>query len=169
MKASLTLTVLLALIFPFAGFSGDNLPAPKILDQDGIFVLMSDGTVLDTQRNLMWTRADNGTKISIDEAKTYVRDLTLGGHKDWRIPDIRELESLMVKNSTNDTPGTEGCSGNYEIHPFFLLTCCCPWALQDNGTRPAAYPFIPAIASGSMWHHKSNRIGNRVLAVRDIK
>lgn len=141
----------------------------QVVARDGIFVLYSNGVVVDDQRKLMWARSDNGTRISIDGAKAYVKALDLAGYSDWRIPDIRELESLMVKDSSNDTPGTDGCDGDYEIHPFFKLTCCCPWALQDSGTRPAAYPFIRTIASGSMWHHKSNRIGNRILAVRNMK
>ncbi len=163
------LLIILFLTFPAPGLSGENKAEARIFAEDGPFVLMSNGVVVDKQRNLMWTQSDNGTKISIDQAKAYVKDLTLAGFTDWRIPDIRELEMLMMKNSPNDTPGTDGCSGDYDIHPFFELTCCCPWALQDNGTRPAAYPFISTVSGGSMWHHKSNKIGNRILAVRDMK
>ncbi len=43
------------------------------------------------------------------------------------------------------------------------------WAQTDNGTRPASYPFIKKISGGSMWHHKSNTLGNRIIPVRDIK
>ncbi len=161
--------LILSFTVPAPCLSGETKADARILAEDSPFVLMSNGVVVDKQRNLMWARSDNGSKISIDQAKTYVKDLTLAGFTDWRIPDIQELESLMVKDSPNDTAGTEGCSGDYEIHPFFELTCCCPWALQDNGTRPAAYPFINTIAGGSMWHHKSNKIGNRILAVRDME
>lgn len=142
---------------------------PQILAQDNVFVLMSNKVVIDKKRNLMWARADNGTKIGIDEAKAYVKAFTLAGFTDWRIPDIQELETLMVTDSSNDTKPTQGCGGDYEIHPFFQLTCCCPWALQDAGTRPAAYPFIRKVSTGSMWHHKSNTLGNRVLPVRDLR
>ena len=46
------------------------------------------------------------------------------------------------------------------------------WACTDNGTRPATYPSIPSIqkvSGGSMWHHKSNTIGNRILPVRNME
>ena len=161
-------SIILSSAFPVPVLSGENRPDALVLAEDSPFVLMSNGVVVDRQRRLMWAQSDNGSKISIDQARAYVKALNLAGFTDWRIPDIRELESLMVKDSPNDTPGTEGCSGDYEIHPFFELTCCCPWALQDNGTRPAAYPFITAVAGGSMWHHKSGKIGNRILAVRDM-
>lgn len=141
----------------------------RIIAQDSTFMMMSNGVIIDKKRQLMWARADNGEKISIDGARQYVKNLRLAGYDDWRLPDIRELELLKVHNQTNPTPPSDGCSGNYQIHPFFQLTCCCPWALQDGGTRPAAYPYIKRISGGSMWHHKSEAIGNRVLPVRDME
>ncbi len=150
-------------------FSIEDKVSPQILAQDDVFILMSNGVVIDKKRKWMWARTDNGSKISVEQAKEYVKTFRLAGHQDWRIPDIQELETLMVKNSPNDFAPTEGCSGNYQIHPFFQLTCCCPWALQDNGTRPAAFPFIQKVSGGSMWHHKSNTIGNRILPIRNIK
>ena len=50
---------------------------------------------------------------------------------------------------------------------WFLMSS--PWALQDNGTRPASYPFVKGIATGTSWHHRSHTMGNRVLPVRNIK
>lgn len=150
-------------------FSQSNqAEVPGVVAEDEGFCLLSSGVVIDKKRKLMWAQADNGYKVSIEQAKEYVQRLRLAGFSDWRIPDIQQLETLMVHGEANTTPPTEGCSGNYQIHHFFRLTCCCPWALQDGGTRPAAYPFIKKVATGSMWHHKSNQIGNRVLAVRKM-
>ncbi len=141
----------------------------NIVQQDELFILLSIGIVVDTKLNLMWAAEDNGYKVSIDEARKYISAFKLSGYKDWRFPTIQELETLVDKRDPNDTRPGKGCSGNYQTHPFFRLTCCCPWALQDNGTRPASYPFIREISGGSMWHHKSNSIGNRIIPVRDIK
>jgi hypothetical protein len=167
--AVIIISGLLLELLPVARGLAEEVEKPTVLAEDEVFALRSDGVVIDKKRNLMWARADNGKKISIDDAKTYVKSFILAGFTDWRIPDIQELESLKVKNSSNNTLPTQGCGGDYEIHPFFQLTCCCPWALQDAGTRPAAYPFVRKVSSGSMWHHKSNSIGNRILPVRDMK
>ena len=140
-----------------------------IIAEDESFVQYSNGIVIDKRNNLMWAQSDNGSKISFQEAEIYINGFDLAGYTDWRFPDIKELESLMVYYQRNKTEPSDGCSGNYVIHPFFNLTCCCPWALQDNGTRPASYPYIKGIASGSMWHHKSHTGGNRVLPVRNLK
>ncbi len=140
-----------------------------VVTEDGIFIRYSTGVVVDKRSNLMWAQADNGNKLTIEEAIEYAGIFNLGGYTDWRLPDIQELESLMVYYQRNTTKPGDDCSGNYVIHPFFALTCCCPWALQDNATRPASYPFIKGIATGTSWHHRSHTMGNRVLPVRTIK
>ena len=140
-----------------------------VVAEDEFFIQYSAGVVVDKRSGLMWAQADNGYKLSIEEAKLYAKAFNLVGYTDWRLPDIKELESLMVYYQKNKTEPRDGCSGNYVIHPFFALTCCCPWALQDNGTRPASYPFVKGIATGTSWHHRSHTMGNRVLPVRNTK
>ncbi len=140
-----------------------------VVAEDEFFIQYSIGVVVDKRTNMMWAQADNGYKLSIEEAKLYAETFDLGGYTDWRLPDIQELESLMVYYQKNTTKPNDGCSGNYVIHPIFALTCCCPWALQDNGTRSASYPFVKGIATGTSWHHRSHTMGNRVLPVRNIK
>jgi len=140
-----------------------------VVDEDEIFIQYSIGVVIDKRSDLMWAQADNGKKLSVEEAIVYAKESKLGGFTDWRLPNIKELESLMVYYQKNKTEPGDDCSGNYVIHPFFALTCCCPWALQDNMTRPASYPFVKGIATGSSWHHRSHTMGNRVLPVRNIK
>ncbi len=140
-----------------------------VVVEDEFFIQYSIGVVVDKRTDMMWAQADNGGKLSIEEAIAYAKDFNVGGYTDWRLPDIKELESLMVYYQRNKTEPSDDCSGNYVIHPFFALTCCCPWALQDNGTRPASYPFVKGIATGTSWHHRSHTMGNRVLPVRNIK
>jgi hypothetical protein len=140
-----------------------------VVAEDDSFIQYSTGVVVDKRSNLMWAQADNAYKLTVEEAKLYAKTFNLGGHTDWRLPDIKELESLMVYYQKNKTEPSDDCSGNYVIHPFFALTCCCPWALQDDGVRSASYPFVKGIATGTSWHHRSHTMGNRVLPVRNIK
>ena len=162
----------------FAGWALTLLPScsiPKshnlgdLVREDDTFIHYAVGVVVDKRSGLMWAQADNGYKITIEQAKAYADDFNLGGYSDWRLPDIKELESLMVYYQRNTTEPGEDCSGNYVIHPFFSLTCCCPWALQDGGKRPASYPYIKGIATGTSWHHRSHTMGNRVLPVRSTR
>jgi hypothetical protein len=57
-----------------------------------------DGTVTDTETGLMWQQSDNGTTQTWDQALSYCNRLVLpspGGHSDWRVPRIDELETII--------------------------------------------------------------------------
>jgi hypothetical protein len=52
-----------------------------------------DGTVTDNKTGLEWQQDEPGEKMWGD-AISYCRGLSLGGHDDWRLPNIKEIESL---------------------------------------------------------------------------
>lgn len=56
------------------------------------FVDNGDGTITDTQTNLVWQKQDDGHKRTLEEAKAYCNELSLGGHNVWRLPTIEELK-----------------------------------------------------------------------------
>jgi uncharacterized protein DUF1566 len=43
----------------------------------------------------MWATTDNGSGVSLSQAKRYCGELTLGGFKDWRLPSIDELQQTF--------------------------------------------------------------------------
>ncbi len=90
---------------------------------------VSDDVVMDSQTGLMWTRKDNGTHIDWPSAKRYCEDLKLEGHSDWRLPTIDELEALH-------DPSVDA---RYKIRLPFMLTRCCPWSSNKEGSDSAWY------------------------------
>jgi hypothetical protein len=83
------------------------------------FVDNMDGTVTDTCTGLMWQKdaADvNGDGHHTDQdvlpwckALQYCENLSFGGHDDWRLPNVRELQSIIdyghAKSSINPVFG----------------------------------------------------------------
>lgn len=61
---------------------------------DGRFISYDDGTVRDTQTNLMWAAKDNGRDINWANAKSYCEKYRGGGYMDWRMPTQYELAGL---------------------------------------------------------------------------
>ncbi|MEM7828109.1 MAG: DUF1566 domain-containing protein, partial [Candidatus Aenigmatarchaeota archaeon] len=59
------------------------------------FTVNPDGTVFDNNTWLMWQQQDDGVTRTWDEAKSYCDGLTLGGYSDWRLPEKKELESII--------------------------------------------------------------------------
>ncbi len=61
----------------------------------GRFAANGDGTVTDTCTGLVWEqRLGRSSAMTWKEALRYCADLELGGHDDWRLPNVRELQSL---------------------------------------------------------------------------
>ena len=65
------------------------------------FVDNGDGTVTDTETHLMWKQTDSmqdqNKWTNWYEALDYIKDLntkTFAGHIDWRMPTLKEAESL---------------------------------------------------------------------------
>lgn len=57
-----------------------------------------DGTITDNSTGLMWTQADNGEGIDWENALTYAEGHELANHSDWRLPNVKELHSIVDYN-----------------------------------------------------------------------
>jgi len=53
----------------------------------------SNGTVTDINTGLMWQQGEGGQK-AWEDAITYCEGSSLAGYTDWRLPNIKELESI---------------------------------------------------------------------------
>jgi hypothetical protein len=75
----------------------------------GRFKDNGDGTVLDVLTGLQWQQRtwdwnrdgliNEKDKVLVENANIYVKLLSLGGSSDWRLPTLRELESIIDRTS----------------------------------------------------------------------
>jgi len=109
----------------------------KGIKRDGRFIAYSNGTVLDTQTNLMWAAKDNGVGINWQGAKSYCENYRGGGYTDWRMPTLDELAGLY------DTAKTYKSTCGYDVHltELIRLTCVAPWASETRGSVAAQFDF----------------------------
>jgi hypothetical protein len=68
--------------------------------RDGVFpperfVDNGNGTVTDLRTGLMWQKDNSNTGLGLEGVISYCEGLTFQGHKDWRLPNIRELQSIV--------------------------------------------------------------------------
>src|SRR5208283_3647371 len=61
----------------------------------GNFTNNSNGTVTDSSTGLMWQQKPLGSSITLNNALSYCGGLSLGGYSDWRLPNIKELASII--------------------------------------------------------------------------
>jgi Protein of unknown function (DUF1566) len=91
-----------------------------------------DGTVTDRATGLMWSRADSGRGLNWQEALAWVQQQDQArafGHGDWRLPSVKELQSLVDYTRSPDT------SQSPAIAPVFACTAI------TNEAHQADYPF----------------------------
>ncbi len=88
-----------------------------------------DGTITDDATGLMWTQNDSGAGMNWAEALAWVEEMNAAnylGHNDWRLPDIKELQSLVDYNRSPDTTNSAA------IDPSFNATAITNEAGQTD-------------------------------------
>ena len=69
------------------------------------FIYNGDQTISDTSTNLMWTKNDNGSGLHWTDALAWVQTKNSAnylGHNDWRLPNIKELQSIVDYSHASD-------------------------------------------------------------------
>lgn len=63
------------------------------------FTNNSDGTITDNLTNLMWQREDDNIARDWEDSISYCENSNLAGKSDWRLPNIRELKTIVDYSS----------------------------------------------------------------------
>lgn len=80
------------------------------------FVDNGDGTLSDNATGLTWMQNDNGNGVLWGDALSYCEGLSLAGVDDWRLPNIKELQSIVDYSRSPDTTNSAA------IDPLFNAT-----------------------------------------------
>ena len=80
------------------------------------FLDNNDGTVTDLATGLVWQKSDSGKGMNWEEALSYAEDLELAGSDDWRLPNAKELQSLVDYTRSIQTTNSAA------IDPIFNTT-----------------------------------------------
>jgi hypothetical protein len=89
--------------------------------------ILANGVVSDLRTGLQWAAQDNGRDINWHNARAYCQNYSGGGHTDWRLPTVSELEGLYKAGIR--------CEKDNIIN----ITACCLWASEICGSGVAYY------------------------------
>ncbi len=67
------------------------------------FVDNGNGTVTDRATGLTWMQADSGKGMDWPAALEYAENMKFAGHDDWRLPNAKELQSIVDYTRSPDT------------------------------------------------------------------
>ena len=90
-----------------------------------------DGTISDAATGLMWQKADDGKARDWENALSYAENLSLAGYSDWRLPNAKELQSIV------DYSRCPSVTNSAAIHPFFSTT-----SMTDPSGASGQYPYF---------------------------
>ncbi len=74
-----------------------------------------DGTVTDAATGLMWQQDDGGLTLDWVEALSYCESATTAGYDDWRLPNAKELQSIVDYSRSPDTTGTAAIDPVFDV------------------------------------------------------
>jgi len=87
---------------------------------ENAFADNGDGTVTDAATGLTWMQTDSSQPMRWADALAYAEDLELGGHSDWRLPNAKELQSIVDYSKAPDA--RDAAQRGPAIDPVFSLT-----------------------------------------------
>ncbi len=101
-----------------------------------LFQNNNDGTISDLATGLMWQQNDNGSGIDWEDALAYAQtqnNANYLGHNDWRLPNAKELQSLV------DYKRSPYATNTANVGPAINALFSCTSILNDGGK--ADYPY----------------------------
>ncbi|MEI6577147.1 MAG: DUF1566 domain-containing protein [Bacteroidota bacterium] len=116
------------------------------------FVDNGDQTISDTNTGLMWSKNDNWAALNWSDALTWVQTQNTTnylGYNDWRMPDVKELQSIVNYSNSPDYNSLAAIDVNYFV--------CSP-IVNENGQ--ADFPYYWS----SSTHAPYNTTGNATEA-----
>lgn len=108
------------------------------------FVDNGTGTITDQATGLMWAQNDSAAGMTWEAALAWVEQQNAGnylGHSDWRLPNAKELQSLVDYSRSPDT------SNSAAIDPLFNVTHI------TNEAGVSDYPSYWSSTTHSNWTH----------------
>lgn len=112
-----------------------------------------DGTITDDATGLMWTQSDSGHfdageegdgAMSWEEALDWAEDFEYAGYDDWRLPNAKELHSIIDYDRSPDVTSSPAIDALFETTDI------------TNEAGASDYPFFWT----STTHEKSNGMGD---------
>ncbi|MBI9072649.1 MAG: DUF1566 domain-containing protein [Melioribacteraceae bacterium] len=95
------------------------------------FVDNEDNTISDLATGLMWQKADDGIARNWNESLTYAETSELAEYDDWRLPNAKELQSIVDYTRSPQTTNSPA------IDPIFETT-----EINDPDGNSGHYPFF---------------------------
>ncbi len=101
-----------------------------------------DLTITDQATGLMWSKSDSGSGMDWQQALEYARSMNARnhlGHNDWRLPNAKELQSIVDYTRSPDTTGSAAINPIFTCTPILNEAGHADYAWYWTSTTHASY------------------------------
>jgi hypothetical protein len=147
--------------------SGLSSYKAREIKRDDPFIAFDNGTVLDTRTDLMWAAKDNGSDITLQNAKSFCENYRGGGYTDWRLPSQDELGLLYDRRKSykfNNSP--DSFFNTVHLTDLIQVSGGNIWASDTRDSEVADFSFDNG---AGYWCREPCTSTNRVLPVRSSR
>jgi len=119
------------------------------------FVANSDGTITDHSTGLIWLKTDSDRPMNWQQALNYAKNSRAAGKDDWRLPNVREIQSIVVYTRAPDSRDVTRRSA--AIDPIFGLTEQESWFWSSTTHKETGFAYYVAFGqafSAKKWEGK---------------
>lgn len=112
------------------------------------YINNGNGTVTDSVTGLTWQQGDaqnDGGGRTWEQAIAYCEELNLADRADWRLPNVRELVSIVADSRHNPA-----------IDPAFSCRSSNYWSSSSLTVKPDQAWYVHFNLGGVSWYAKSN-------------
>ncbi len=124
-----------------------------------VFIDNKDGTITDVSTGLMWQKSKPATPLQFPAASQACIDLTLGGHLNWRLPQVKE--QLSIVDYRRAEPAINIL--------FFPGTTVAYWVQTSDFGPPQRRVFFPSYGQISELITNPNPYYNASLSYRCVR
>jgi hypothetical protein len=125
------------------------------------FVDNANGTVTDNATGLTWMQSDSGAGMNWSDALAYCEALDFAGATDWRLPNVKELQSIVDYSLSPDTTNSAAIDLIFNVtaitneagqtdYPFFWSSTTHANS-AGGGTFAAYFSFGRAMGYMNSW------------------
>lgn len=82
------------------------------------FVDNGGGTITDKATGLTWMKADSGMGMNWQQALKYAENLEYAGYSDWRLPNAKELQSIVDYTRCPDVTNSAAIDPVFDVTPI---------------------------------------------------
>jgi hypothetical protein len=104
-----------------------------------VFVDNSDGTISDLATGLTWMQEDSGSGMLWEDALAFCENMTTAGYDDWRLPNAKELQSIVDYSRSPDTTNSAAIDPIFDATPITSERGEADYAYYWSSTTHASY------------------------------